>query len=117
MPAAGRAAVTEAATPVRTPSEPIAPLSRRPTMPARPQVIALEEHYLDAEVARHFTGMEAVPSRGSGGEAGIPKVAERLYDVAELRLKEMDEAGIDVQVLSHAAPSLQKFDAETAVRL
>jgi 2,3-dihydroxybenzoate decarboxylase len=29
----------------------------------------------------------------------------------------MDEAGIDIQVLSHGAPSLQKLDAETAVRL
>jgi 2,3-dihydroxybenzoate decarboxylase len=86
-------------------------------MPNKPQVIALEEHYLDAEVARHFTGLDAVPARGSGGEAGIPLVHRRLYDVDELRLKEMDEAGIDVQVLSHAAPSLQKFDAETAVRL
>jgi 2,3-dihydroxybenzoate decarboxylase len=34
-----------------------------------------------------------------------------------LRLKEMDEAGIDVQVLSHSAPATQKFDPETAVRL
>jgi 2,3-dihydroxybenzoate decarboxylase len=80
-------------------------------------VIALEEHYLDPEVARHFTGMDAVPSRGSGGAAGLPMVARRLYDLDELRLKEMDEAGMDIQVLSHAAPSLQKFDAETAVRL
>ena len=29
----------------------------------------------------------------------------------------MDEAGIDMQVLSHANPGLQKMDAETAVRL
>ena len=29
----------------------------------------------------------------------------------------MDEAGIDIQVLSHANPGLQKMDAETAVRL
>jgi predicted TIM-barrel fold metal-dependent hydrolase len=90
---------------------------REDTMATKPRVIALEEHYLDPEVARHFTGFDAVPSRGSGGEAGLPKVAQRLYDLDALRLKEMDEAGIDVQVLSHAAPSLQKFDAETAVRL
>lgn len=82
-------------------------------MPTRPQVIALEEHYLDPEVAATFQGRNAVPSR----RAGIPKLYERLYDVAELRLKEMDEAGIDVQVLSHAAPSLQQADAETGVRL
>jgi predicted TIM-barrel fold metal-dependent hydrolase len=32
-------------------------------------------------------------------------------------LKEMDEAGIDLQVLSHTMPGLQKLDAETAVPL
>src|SRR5579884_3339619 len=88
--------------------------ARRGPMAAKPRVIALEEHYLDPEVARHFTGLDAVPPPGAGP---LPKVPERLYDLAGLRLKEMDEAGIDVQVLSHAAPSLQKFDAETAVRL
>ena len=86
-------------------------------MPNKPQVIALEEHYLDSEVAAQFRGLNAVPSRGSGGEAGIPKLYQRLYDTAELRLKEMDTAGIDIQVLSHAAPSLQQVDAETAVPL
>jgi 2,3-dihydroxybenzoate decarboxylase len=34
-----------------------------------------------------------------------------------LRLKEMDEAGIDIQVLSHTNPGVQKLDAETSVRL
>ncbi|HTQ33535.1 MAG TPA: hypothetical protein VMI30_05160, partial [Stellaceae bacterium] len=83
-------------------------------MPAKPQVIALEEHYLDPELATHFTGLDAVPPHGA---ANLPKVPERLYDVAALRLKEMDEAGVDFQVLSHAAPSLQKVDGETGVRL
>jgi predicted TIM-barrel fold metal-dependent hydrolase len=86
-------------------------------MPTKPQVIALEEHYLDPEVSRHFTGLDAVPLPGAGGDDRRPTVARRLYDVDELRLKEMDEAGVDFQVLSHAAPSLQKFDAETAMRL
>jgi len=86
-------------------------------MPTKPLVIALEEHYLDPEVARHFVGLDAVPPPGAGGDERRPTVARRLYDLDELRLKEMDEAGIDIQVLSHAAPSLQKFDADTAVRL
>src|ERR1700744_5818114 len=87
---------------------------RRMTMPTRPQVIALEEHYLDPELAAHFTGLDAVPPHGA---ANMPKVPERLYDLGALRLKEMDEAGVDFQVLSHAAPSLQKLDAETSARL
>ena len=54
------------------------------------QVVALEEHYWDPEVAKHFSGTEA-PRAGT--EA-------RLDDLGELRIKEMDEAGIDLQVLS-----------------
>lgn len=70
------------------------------------RVIALEEHYWDADVASHFTGRNSTRSSD---------LLERLYDVGELRLKEMDEAGIDVQILSHGAPSTQRMDPQTAV--
>ena len=46
-----------------------------------------------------------------------PADAERLYDLGALRLKEMDEAGIDMQVLSHGAPSAQKLSGDGAVAL
>jgi predicted TIM-barrel fold metal-dependent hydrolase len=77
-------------------------------MAARPRVIAIEEHYHDPEVRAHFPGIDQVRPK---------PIAERLDDLGALRIREMDEAGIDVQVLSHGAPSLQKMDAETAVRL
>ena len=70
-----------------------------------PRVVALEEHYYDAELAATFDGPE--------GRA--PETRRRLFDLGELRLAEMDAAGIDVQVLSHGAPSVQRLDAETAV--
>jgi len=73
----------------------------------KPLVIALEEHYYDPELAATFDGPE--------GRA--PEIRRRLDDLGELRLKEMDEAGIDVQVISHGAPSTQRLDSETAVRL
>jgi 2,3-dihydroxybenzoate decarboxylase len=44
-----------------------------------------------------------------------PALRERLHDLGALRIKEMDEAGIDVQVLSHGAPATQRLDATTAV--
>jgi 2,3-dihydroxybenzoate decarboxylase len=72
----------------------------------KPQVIALEEHYLDPEVARQF--------KEGGPEARDAQLRERLYDVGELRIREMDEAGIDIQVLSHSAPATQRFDADSA---
>jgi len=77
-------------------------------MPTKPYVIALEEHYYDAEVKSHFRGLDAI---------AVPATVQRLDDVGELRLREMDEAGIDMQVLSHSMPGLQKLDAETAVPL
>src|SRR5216684_2147953 len=77
-------------------------------MATKPQVIALEEHYFDAEVRTHVGGLDAT---------NAPRIVERLDDLGTLRLKEMDEAGIDIQVLSHANPSLQKLDAATAVPL
>jgi len=71
-------------------------------------VIAVEEHYWDAELASRFTGPEA----GRPGET-----QRRLNDLGDLRIKEMDEAGIDVQVLSHGAPSAQKIATDIAVDL
>jgi predicted TIM-barrel fold metal-dependent hydrolase len=69
-------------------------------------VIALEEHYWDEELEKTYTG----------GEAGRPgEQLTRLHDLGALRLREMDEADIDIQVLSHGAPSTQKLPAETAV--
>ncbi len=76
-------------------------------MTTKPRVIALEEHYWDAEVSSHF----------NSPEARVPSLKKRLDDVGELRIREMDEAGIDVQVLSHGAPATQRMDAATAVPL
>src|SRR2546427_448572 len=73
----------------------------------KPLVIALEEHYWDAEVAKTF----------ESAEARNPALRQRLDDLGALRLREMDEAGIDVQVISHGAPSTQRLDAATAVPL
>jgi len=79
-------------------------MMKKPNCP----IIAIEEHYWDPELAKHFTGPEA----GRGSETD-----ERLYDLGSLRLKEMDEAGIDIQVLSHGAPSTQKLGADIAAEL
>src|SRR6266851_1414524 len=72
----------------------------------KPYIIALEEHYQDAEMSRH-----------TGGPGAGRDIVERLDDLGALRLKEMDEAGTDFQVLSHSIPGLQGVDAATGVPL
>jgi 2,3-dihydroxybenzoate decarboxylase len=71
-------------------------------------VIAIEEHYWDEELVKTYTGSEAA-------RPGLQMT--QLHDLGALRLKEMDEAGIDIQVLSHGAPSTQKLTPETAVAM
>jgi predicted TIM-barrel fold metal-dependent hydrolase len=71
-------------------------------------LITLEEHYWDEELITHFTGLDA---------GAPPAQRERLLDLGELRIREMDEAGIDIQVISHTAPSTQKLDKAIAVDL
>src|SRR5919204_6694582 len=70
------------------------------------KVIALEEHYIDPQVAEHW--------QEGGPERRDAQLRERLYDVGALRIREMDEVGIDLQVLSHSAPATQRLDAEAA---
>ena len=72
------------------------------------QVIAIEEHYWDLEVSAQLTTADA------GGPSSIQK---RLEDLGDLRVKEMDEAGIDIQVLSHAPPATQRMEPEMSVAM
>ena len=77
--------------------------------PNSPRIIAIEEHYWDKEVADHFGANQSV------GRSN--RILDRLYDYSEIRIQEMDEAGISMQVLSHGAPSTQRGDSETTVKL
>lgn len=81
--------------------------SRQMVAQGKPYVVALEEHYIDPEVAATFDG----PERHSA------MMKQRLEDLGEIRLAAMDEAGIDFQVVSHGAPATQRVDAETSVWL
>ncbi len=70
--------------------------------------IALEEHYCDADLVALFAESE---------QKRPPHIEKRLFDIGAIRLREMDEAGIDIQVLSHSGPATQKLDPGTAVRM
>jgi predicted TIM-barrel fold metal-dependent hydrolase len=79
----------------------------------KPFVIALEEHYADPIV------QAAAPQTDGGrpGRSPMSSVFSRLPDLGEVRLREMDEAGIDMQVLSHTPSAVQQLNAESAVEL
>ena len=73
----------------------------------KPYVIALEEHYADP----------AVLARGDGGGGRAAALVSRLTDLGEVRLGEMDSAGIDLQVISHAPSPLQQLDPSESRQL
>ena len=71
-------------------------------------IVTLEDHYWDAELVAAWEKSDL---------AAPPEIEKRLRDLEELRLQEMDEVGIDFQVLSHAAPATQRLAGADAVAL
>ncbi len=69
-----------------------------------PKVIALEEHFTSPLLRALRDEKDTATQR-------------KLDDLGELRIREMDEAGIDLQVISENNPATQNLDAETAVKL
>jgi predicted TIM-barrel fold metal-dependent hydrolase len=77
---------------------------RRPRM----RTITLEEHF----VSRRFIDVVGVDL---GAQHGVDLSSNEVTDLAELRLRDMDESGIDMQVISHAPiPPSQDQDIATA---
>ena len=70
----------------------------------QPKIIALEEH---------FTSPQLRALRGEKDSA----LQRKLDDLGALRIRGMDEAGIDLQVISENNPATQQLDAESAVKL
>ena len=73
---------------------------------ATPEIIAIEEHFMLAALTDHFPpGVMKQP----------PHILDRLYDLTDERIRIMDAAGIDMQVLSHQSPSGERLDPDIAV--
>ena len=70
--------------------------------------IALEEHFWTPELRELRRGHDVLSE---------PKLCARLTDLGELRIAEMDAAGIDLQIISHVEPATQNFEPAEAVRL
>jgi 2,3-dihydroxybenzoate decarboxylase len=78
-------------------------------LPGKPYIIALEEHYHDADIVAAMTGQ----MEGRKAE----HMRKKLDDLGALRIADMDEAGVDFQVLSHGAPSTQRLSGNEGVVL
>ena len=80
------------------------------------RVIAIEEHFITPMYRERVAANEFrnfyLSARGS--ELGHDIFAENM-DLGARRLAHMDEAGVDVQVLSFGSPGAQAFGAEVAI--
>jgi 2,3-dihydroxybenzoate decarboxylase len=73
------------------------------------RIIAIEEHFISPSMAERYTGHHKLVS--------FMHSTQRLEDLGEARIREMDEAGIDMQVVSHLQPGAQLFEPEMSVAL
>jgi predicted TIM-barrel fold metal-dependent hydrolase len=72
------------------------------------RIVALEEAFLHPKLRELYpTSWVKI----------LDMVGGRLGDVGPERIRRMDAAGIDLQVLSHVQPGVQTLDRDTAIRL
>lgn len=92
--------------------------------------IATEEAFSIPEVAAALRDVARSPSQSAdmilvkriydapaNDKSALGVMKSRLIDLEDERLRDMDENGVDVQVLSLTAPGVQMFDADTATEL
>ena len=92
-------------------------LSHRPEAGTRMRTIGTEEHFVTDEVVMAWGRLDATASEDS--PAGVPpgELGDRLREVGQRRIAAMDEAGLDVQVISLTSPGLHSLPASEATRL
>jgi 2,3-dihydroxybenzoate decarboxylase len=87
--------------------------SKRPT-----KIIAIEEHFTTPLYHQHVpSGDYRKFFLASRSEQIGHDIVTQLDDIADERLRHMDAAGIDVQVLSFTQPGAQGFPADIAIPL
>jgi 5-carboxyvanillate decarboxylase len=86
--------------------------------------IATEEAWAPADLLDTYRKMAATKSIDDPGFIALwnrlgarKQLSERLADIGDGRIADMDAAGIDMQILSLTSPGVQVFDAATAVSL
>jgi 2,3-dihydroxybenzoate decarboxylase len=86
--------------------------------------IATEEAWAPKELLNIYRRMAASGSYADPGFNALwqrlgsrGQLVERLADIGDARIADMDASGIDMQILSLTSPGVQVFDAPTAIAL
>ena len=81
------------------------------------KTIGTEEHFVTDEVVTAWSRLD--PDSRDDSQASVPpgELGERLREVGARRIAAMDEAGLDIQVISLTSPGLQNLPADEATRL
>jgi uncharacterized protein len=78
------------------------------------RTVGTEEHFITGTV---LDAWERLAPAAGGASAPPGEMGERLREVGERRISAMDEAGLDVQVISLTSPGLHDLPAAEAERL
>ncbi len=81
------------------------------------KIVSLEEHFATPEIMAAWKALPPEQQDIAVKQSAIGDIERRLLDVADERIRSMDEAAIDVQVLSLTTPGVQSLDPEKAVPL
>ncbi|MCL4562916.1 MAG: amidohydrolase family protein [Chloroflexi bacterium] len=83
--------------------------------------ITLEEHFATQEFmdgpGRRLNDQVQASGSHTAGEIITSHLIDQLLDLDELRIADMDDAGIDMQVLSLTSPGVEQLDVKDAVDL
>lgn len=79
------------------------------------RLIAIEEHFLTSEVRDAWAA--ALPPADPTSVLDAGEIGARLGDLDTVRLGLMDEAGVDVQILSLTTPGLHNLESGRSIEL
>ncbi len=83
----------------------------------RLKIIGLEEHYITPAIAEANAALPPELRDPSVALQGDKEIANRLLDLGDERIRQMDDMGMDVAVLSVTTPSTQSLAPSEAVPL
>jgi hypothetical protein len=81
------------------------------------KLIGLEEHFVTADVLAAWQALDPRLQDVAQQHSDQGEIGDKLRDLAARRIADMDESGLDVQVLSLTAPGVQSLEPAEAVAL